>query len=133
VSGAGPGLGQLATWAYTALLLWLAWRARDGETRAAKLVGWVALLNLAALRSPVAPSAYVVVPSLWLLTLLASGIRSRAALVVGFAAAWLAVMGNPPLPGALDLAAGLVSGLFVLALNLAVSLRVPRGLTPTDR
>jgi hypothetical protein len=55
-------------------------------------------LNLAALRSPVAPSAYVVVPSLWLLTLLASEVRGRPALVVGFAAAWLAVMGSPPCP-----------------------------------
>jgi len=35
-------------------------------------VSWLALLNLAALRAPVAPSAYVVVPALWMLALLAT-------------------------------------------------------------
>jgi hypothetical protein len=37
VPGAGPGLAQLVTWTYTALVVWLAWRPREVGTRQAKL------------------------------------------------------------------------------------------------
>ena len=55
--------------------------------------------SLAALRSPLAPSAYVTISMLWLLTLLAGEVRGRPARVVAFVAAWVAIMGPPPLEG----------------------------------
>jgi hypothetical protein len=77
VSGLGMTMAQAITWIYTALLLWLAWRAHVGRLdKRIQVLVWLGLLNLAALRSPVAPSAYVTGPTLWLLALLAPEIRA---------------------------------------------------------
>ncbi|HTO09541.1 MAG TPA: glycosyltransferase family 87 protein [Myxococcota bacterium] len=132
VSGASPAVGQVISGGYTLLLLWLAFTAREGVTRLERAQRWLALLSLAALRSPVAPSAYVVVPSLWLLCLLAAEVRGRPWAAVGLAALWLGVMGPPPLPGTLEFVAGLASQGVVVALNLWVLLRVPAPVTPPD-
>lgn len=40
------------SWVFTLLLVWLAARLREKGTPAVRLVGWLALLNLAALRAP---------------------------------------------------------------------------------
>ena len=84
---------------------------------------WLALLNLAALRTPVAPSAYVTAPVLWLLPLAAAEISGRYALGIALAVARALIMGPPPLPDALDLVIGLISQGVVLALCLWLLLR----------
>ncbi len=124
---ASPTPAELAglAWAFTVLVLWLATRLRQDVPRSSRLIGWLALLNLAALRAPAAPSAYVVVPALWMLALLAADSRRRRWWPAGIALAWLAVAGAPPLPDRLDL---LVAGLgqaVLLGLSVWAILRRP--------
>jgi hypothetical protein len=121
VSGdVAPFAGAL-TWAYTAAVLWLAWRAgRGGPTRLTRVLIWLSLLNLAAMRSPVAPSVYVAAPMLWVLALLACGVRGRYGFGVGLAALWLVIMGPPPLPDRIDLLAGLLAQALAVALGVWV-------------
>jgi Glycosyltransferase family 87 len=124
VTGAGSATAQALTWAYTAVLLWLAWRARLRVTdRRLRVMVWIALLNLAALRSPVAPSAYVTAPVLWLLPLLAAEIKGRYSLAIALTVAWIVIMGLPPLPARTDLIVNLFSQALVFALGLWVLLR----------
>jgi hypothetical protein len=118
-----PGLaaatGPLLVWFYTALLVWLAWRTDlRAETRLQRAQTWLGLILLASLRSPLAPSAYVVVPALWLLALHAPDVRGRATLAIALTVAWLVLMGAPPLPATIDLAVGLASQTLVIALGL---------------
>src|SRR5262249_31561761 len=120
VSGASPALGQVAAGLYALVLLWLAWTARPGVTRLGGAQRGLARLNLAALRSPVAPSAYVVVPSLWLVCLLAGEVRGRLWPALGLVALAFAVMGPPPLAGKTEFLVGLSSQAVVIALNLWV-------------
>jgi hypothetical protein len=108
----------------TAAILWLAWRAgHRGATRLARALTWLSLLNLAALRSPVAPSAYVAAPVLWALALLASEVRNRATFAVGLAVAWVLIVGPSPLPGRVDLAFGLAGQAVAIGLALWVLVR----------
>jgi hypothetical protein len=102
VPGMTHPLGAALGWAFTLLLLWLAWSAgRRAEGRIAEARVWLALLTLGAFRSPLAPP-YVTLSTLWLLTLLAGEIRSRTSWTVGFVLAWLLIMGTPPLTGATE-------------------------------
>jgi hypothetical protein len=68
----GPALlamARVVTWLYTMTVLMLAvLAARAPRTRVEHLLAWLALLNLAALRSA-APSMYVMAPVLWMLVL----------------------------------------------------------------
>jgi hypothetical protein len=84
---------------------------------------WLALLNLAALRSPVAPSAYVTAPMLWSLALLAPEVRGRYSVAIALGAAWVVIMGPPPLPEKLDLVFGLLGQGLALALGIWVLMR----------
>jgi hypothetical protein len=86
---------------------------------------WLGLLDLAALRSPEAPSAYVLAPVLWLLVLLAATVRGRWR-VAGLALAWVLVVGPPPLPDRADLLVNLVLQGFAIALCTIVVLRSMR-------
>ncbi len=100
------GLGdfgiEAARWAgrlFAVALLTLTWRfARKGESQPLDLaIGWLALLSLGSLLSPLAPSAYVLASPLWMLTLLAAKVqnsRQTALLVL----AWIGITGPPPLP-----------------------------------
>jgi Glycosyltransferase family 87 len=112
-----PGLthAQLTAlaWLFTLVVIWLATRVRSDGTRLARLIGYLALLNLAALRAPAAPSAYVVVPALWMLALLASDGRGRRWWPWGIAVAWVIIVGPPPLPDRIDL---IVSGIGQVAM-----------------
>jgi glycosyl transferase family 87 len=133
VTAASPATGQLAAGLYALGVVWLAWTTRPGVTRLSQAERWLALLNLAALRSPVAPSAYVVVPSLWLLCLLASEVRGRLWPALGLLALGLVVMGPPPLAGTTEFVVGLTSQACVVALNLWLLLRrEPAVVTPPD-
>jgi hypothetical protein len=109
----------IAPWIYLVGLLALAWfTARARRTRVGQLILWFSLLNLAALRSPIAPSAYVLAPVLWVLALLATEIRGRRALVAALAAGWIVVVGPPPLPDRADLIVGLACQAVVIALSV---------------
>jgi alpha-1,2-mannosyltransferase len=122
--GVGPTTAHALTWAYTVLLLWLAWRMRLGPTdRRFHVTTWLALLNLAALRSPVAPSAYVTAPMLWSLALLAAEVRGRYSVAIALGAAWVVIMGPPPLPEKLDLVFGLLGQGVALALGIWMLMR----------
>jgi hypothetical protein len=120
----GPTTAHALTWGYTMLLLWLAWRARMASpNRRFQVMTWLALLNLAALRSPVAPSAYVTAPMLWSLALLAAEVRGRYSVAIALGAAWVVIMGPPPLPLKLDLVFGLLGQGLALALGIWVLMR----------
>src|SRR5207247_1845157 len=110
---------------YSLLLAGLAWRAgRGAPTRGAGVLIWLALLNLAALRSPVAPSAYVAAPVLWMLALLAGEVRGRYSSGAAIVIAWALIMGPPPLPDRIDLLAGLLGQGLAVALGVWVVLRL---------
>jgi len=116
VPGMTHGVGAVLGWLFTFLLLWLAWTGgRRAEGRVAEARMWLALLTLGAFRSPLAPP-YVTLSMLWLLTLLAGEIRGRTSRIVGFVAAWLLIMGTPPLTGGPEFvvsALGQIAGLAV--------------------
>jgi hypothetical protein len=125
---ANPTHAQLAwlAWAFTLVVLWLATRLRAEGTPAVRLVGWLALLNLAALRAPAAPSAYVVVPALWMLALVAGDLRGRRWWAIAIALAWIVVQGPPPLPDRIDLvASGIGQAVLVAVCTWAILRRSP--------
>jgi hypothetical protein len=126
-----PGMthevATIVSWGYTVLLVWLAWRtARITPSRLDAATRWLALVNLAALRSPLAPAAYVVAPTLWLIALLAGDVRGRLTRASALGLTWLVVMGAPPLPDTLDLVFGIVSQALAIAVNGWVLLRPSR-------
>jgi hypothetical protein len=126
LAGVGSATAHALTWGYTMLLLWLAWRTRTASpNRRLRVMAWLALLNLAALRSPVAPSAYVTAPMLWLLALLAAEVRHRYSLAVALGAAWAVIMGPPPLPDRIDLVLVLLGEGVALALGIWMLMRSP--------
>lgn len=100
--GFGPYGPEAAHWfgrIFAIGLLVLTWRfARKGENEPLDLaIGWLAVLSLGSLLSPLAPSAYVLAAPLWMLTLIAAKVQNsrQAALLV---LAWLGITGPPPLP-----------------------------------
>jgi alpha-1,2-mannosyltransferase len=118
---AAISLAHALPWIYTILLVLLAaLTARGPRTRVRLLVVSLALLNLAALRSPLAPSFYVLAPVLWVLALLATQVNGRKWLVAALVPAWVVVVGTPPLPDRVDLIVGLVCQGFAIALLVTV-------------
>ena len=89
VPGMTLGISSALTWGYSLLLLLVTVLAarRSAGTRIDHAQRWLAVLNLAALRSPLAPYLYVTSGSIWLLTLLAPSVRRNA--IAGLLAAWL--------------------------------------------
>jgi hypothetical protein len=121
VDGVPPQAAAVLSLAYAVLVLWLAWRASSGDgARLHRAQRWVAVLNLAALCSPLAPSSYVAAPTLWLLALLAGEVRGRVLRAFSLGAAWVVVVGAPPLPDAIDLAIGLIAQIVLVAINIWV-------------
>lgn len=115
LAGLLPLLHTLALLAFAVVV------ARGRRSRGGDLVAWLALVDLAALRSPVAPAFYVLAPVLWGLALAASGVRG----VFGVGAivlAWAVVNGLPPLPGRTELTAGLLLQAAAIAINVAMIL-----------
>jgi hypothetical protein len=122
-SAAAAGVNGL----YMMLLVIAACRAaRTAPTRGGRLVVWLALLNLSALRSPVAPSAYAAAPILWMLAWLAGELRGSYRTAAVVAIGWVLIMGLPPLGDTLDV----VSGLIGQGSAVAVSLWVVLAYTP---
>jgi len=126
VAGVGSATAQGLTWAYTALVLWLAWRGGRAGTldRRSQVMLWIGLLSLASLRSPVAPSAYVTAPFLWLLALLAADVGGSYTMALAVGVAWAVIMGPPPLPDRIDVFVGLLGQMIALALDAWVVVRV---------
>jgi hypothetical protein len=125
-----PGMGRpvaiALSWLYTPLLLALAWWSGRGErSRLGRAELWLALLFLASLRSPLAPSAYVVLPALVLLALIAVEPGARPRRVALVALAWIALMGLPPQKGLAELLPTLIGQLVCIALALWRAVRAP--------
>jgi Glycosyltransferase family 87 len=111
---------------YGLMVLLLSWRAGKNSAVGSalrKAQVWLGLLNLAALQSPLAPSAYVLAPTLFLLCLLATEVRGRKLRGVAIVVAWLIIMGAPPLPEFPDLLTNLISQLFAFAINVWIVVR----------
>jgi Glycosyltransferase family 87 len=127
VPGMTRGLGSVLGWIHTLGLLAIGW---VGGLRPASRLGdariWLGLLSLAALRSPLAPSAYVTISMLWLLSLLAGEVRRRPARAVTLVVAWVAIMGPPPLEGAVEFVVGFLGQ----AIGIAVCLWAVLGPRP---
>ena len=101
------------------MLLWLAWRVGLGASdRRSQVLVCLALLNLAALRSPLAPSAYVTAPVLWSLALLAADVRGRYGMAIALAVVWMLIMGPPPLPDRVDLVVAMLGQALTVAINV---------------
>jgi hypothetical protein len=129
--GIGWGAASAAGWVYTAVVLGVAVVAarREGD-RAATMAVWLALLGLAALRSPFAPD-YAVPGTLWLLTILAAEVRTRRAIAL-FAVVWIlaSVLFPPPLSRTFRMIWALGGQLVTFGVLLWAALRRPRnGLT----
>jgi hypothetical protein len=62
-------------------------------------------------------------PVLWILALLATQVRGRAAFAAALAVAWVLIVGPPPLPDRIDLMIGLACQGLAIGLLLVVLLR----------
>ncbi len=79
VPGASQPLAIAASWLYSGALVFfevLGARARSTEPLSRALV-WLALLQLASLRSPFTPDTYALFPILWMLVLLLANVEWR--------------------------------------------------------
>jgi len=117
VAGMDRALASRVAWAYgLALVALVVLAARERRDRAGETVLWLAVLCLATLRSPFAPT-YSAVTTLWLLTF----VRWRVALVV---IAWLFIQGQPPLLGEKgDVLLSILTQSIVLAIPVVALLR----------
>jgi len=123
--GQAIAVASALPWIYSiALLVAAAWVARRERPRADDALLWLALLDLAALRSPEAPSFYALAPVLWLLALLATRLRGRRPAIAALAVSWVLVVGPPPLPDRVDLIVNLACQAFVFVLCAVVVWRV---------
>jgi glycosyl transferase family 87 len=126
VAGMTQGVASTIGWIFTALLLWFAWRSPErAATRGERLRLWLALLSLGALRSPLAPSAYVTASTLWLLAWLGGMVRRPIGGIALFVV-WIAVAGLPPMKGSVEMVTGLVCQAVTVGVSLWVVLRRPR-------
>jgi hypothetical protein len=120
VPGMTARLASTIGWVYSLALLALlahAVRQPPGD-RLARATLWLGLLNLASLRSPLAPSGYVTVGVLWLLTLLAARARRKRD-VAAIVLLYFLIPGIPPLPSAaVDIALRLLGQAAMILLSL---------------
>lgn len=129
ISGLNTTIFHLLQWIYTIVIFVLTFFAAGknlSSSRLAKAQVWFAVLVLASLRSPIAPSAYVVVPALFLLILLAGEIRGRISYGFLFVLAWILIMGVPPLPDRPELLVDLIGDALTLGLCMWVLIRKPQ-------
>jgi hypothetical protein len=91
VPGMSFHVAGIVAWLYTVVIVVLAYRLgrRARADRLHTAVVWIALLQLAALRSPFTPDVYAVLGPLWLTSLLA--VRARPGGRVVLAGGWLAM------------------------------------------
>ncbi len=120
VPGMGRGLAVGVSWIYLAIVVLLAVSSgRRARSRAELAVSWLALLSLASLRSPFAPT-YAGISTLWLLAIWA-GARERRSRwsTAGIVVAWILLQGVPPIGSAAgDAIASLPAQLVAIAVPL---------------
>lgn len=129
INGLNTTMFHLLQWIYTILIFALTFFAARKHLSSSRLVKaqlWFAVLIIASLRSPIAPSAYVVVPALFLLALLASEIQGRFIYGFAFFLAWILIMGVPPLPDRPELLVDLLGEALTLTLCMWVLIRKPQ-------
>jgi len=129
ISGLNTTIFHLLQWVYTIaifVLTFFAARKHLNGSRLLKAQVWTAVLILASLRSPIAPSAYVVVPALFLLVLLAGEIHGRITYGFLFVLAWILIMGVPPLPDRPELFVDLFGEALMLVVCMWVLIRKPQ-------
>jgi Glycosyltransferase family 87 len=91
----GFGLGSVLAWVWTAVAIALAaLGARATGDRARDAITWLAIICLATLRSPFAPT-YTAIGTLWLFALLGGVVRRRWIIAVS----WILLQGFPPMFG----------------------------------
>jgi hypothetical protein len=97
---ANRSLALLALNSYTVVIVLLAvfLGLRPPQSRADKALAWAGLLGLAALRSPFAPSLYVLAGFVWLLTLTTTEQPRRLMPAVGIVLVWPLASNIPFLP-----------------------------------
>jgi hypothetical protein len=116
---------------YTVVLVGVSWlAARSGEDRWAKALAWIALVQLASLRSPFVPDVYAQFAPLWIVILLLArgGWRAWQVALLGLAVVLLekTVPSAPIPPIPLLAAVTLVHQLIFLGLCFWVLWRAPR-------
>jgi alpha-1,2-mannosyltransferase len=129
ISGLTDTVFKLLQWVYMIVILVLTFfaaRKHSNSSRLIKAQMWISILVLVSLRSPVAPSAYVVVPALFLLALLAGEIHGRIIYGFGFFLAWILIMGVSRLPDRPELIVDLISQSLTMALCIWVLVRRPQ-------
>jgi alpha-1,2-mannosyltransferase len=129
ISGLNATIFHLLQWIYTIVIFvvtFLAARKHLDGSRLIKAQIWIAVLMLASLRSPIAPSAYVVTPALFLLALLAGEIHGRFIYGFAFFLAWILIMGVPPLPDRPELLIDLLGEALTISLCIWVLIREPK-------
>jgi alpha-1,2-mannosyltransferase len=90
VPGMGFGAAKLVGWMYTLVIVPVTVLvARHASTGPTRIIGWLAILILATLRSPFLPQTYAPFPSFWLLTLLAATYAPTPKAIALTIAAWL--------------------------------------------
>lgn len=120
----GPWIGR----GYTVVVLTVALAAarRTGDARHRAMV-WMALLVLAALRSPFCP-AYAALGLLWATTLLAVDVRGPLG-ATGLGVLWLLILVVPPwLPPEARAVQSMVQTVVVVAVAVWLAVRAPLGL-----
>jgi len=91
----GFGLGSALAWVWTAVAIVLAaLGARTPGDRTRDAITWLAIICLATLRSPFAPT-YTAIGTLWLFALVAGIVRRRWIIAVS----WILLQGFPPVFG----------------------------------
>lgn len=126
------GLESVLSWTWTlgvaALTVLVAWRA-PRLTRHERVACWIALLGLAALRSPFVPDAYALFPAVWLWSLVAAAAPTRRNAIVALALLWFVLAAVLPFSGmplpdvGLRLMLSTTSQLAAIALSLWTILR----------
>jgi alpha-1,2-mannosyltransferase len=98
VSWATNSVAGAVAWLYTLVVVALAWafaRRRD-LSLLESAQGWIALVWLAALRSPFTPNLYATFGTVWVLLLLFVERRRDVRTTVAFAAAWIVLLEYMP-------------------------------------
>lgn len=91
--------------------------APTSEERATRVVGWMAILNLAIMQAPFMPS-YGLLGTVWMMTLWAPLGRSFWRSVVLFGVGWLSLMVVVPKPPSAQLVMSFITPLANLGINL---------------
>jgi hypothetical protein len=132
VAGMTLRTAAIASWLFTVALVFFAARgARSTKDPLRRALTWLALLQLASLRSPFTPDTYAHVPLLWILTLILAGSEWRG--FRPFALFALILLANytvptvPIMPLPALLAISLVDQLVFIALCVWVLFAPPSG------